>query len=442
VKLWRASRRTFGRIRWSKAAGPLLGWLITSIVGVMIFASLAKFLLFPTLGPETARESWVTYFGRWIPYAFGAAPGLAFLHLIWKALPKVPLDFDVEKYLGGPRYESKVSFLEQFQTDFADYVKANIDGRKVFVFIDDLDRCEVPKAAELLQAINMILASRLPMYVLVAMDRLKIAAGVAARHRDLLRFLPPSAVTERRSEVETSRVRRRRKQHQGSLDDERRTGLAYGYEFVEKFVQLQLRVPRLSRKYGLSRFLSYLLDPDPPADTVALLQGSAPALDSADDDVVKSDGPLVEKVMRMVAPALDFNPRRLKQFLNLFRLRHEIALQTEAFHLGSTLPQVGKIVAIELCWPRLLDRLIRHPGQLKTLVDYPHQEAQRPLDGLEEWLEDPVLRTLLKYSSDDGNGYQLDIISSNHLISALYGAHETEIDEPEPNAEPIVYAVE
>ena len=61
----------------------------------------------------------------------------------------------------------------------------------------------------------------------------------------------------------------------------------------------------------------------------------------------------------MVAPALESNPRRLKQFVNLFRLRAYIAGEIGAFdEVGGrtlTLPQLGKFVAISPCgkgsWP-------------------------------------------------------------------------------------------
>ncbi|MGY3347172.1 hypothetical protein ACVWYK_005941 [Bradyrhizobium sp. USDA 4470] len=65
-----------------------------------------------------------------------------------------PLSADLSKYLRELKYEEKVAFIDRFQDDFADIVTSYIGAEgKVFIFIDDLDRCEVPKAAELLQAI-------------------------------------------------------------------------------------------------------------------------------------------------------------------------------------------------------------------------------------------------------------------------------------------------
>jgi hypothetical protein len=36
-------------------------------------------------------------------------------------------------------------------------VKTYAEGSRVYVFVDDLDRCEVPKAAELMQALNLLI---------------------------------------------------------------------------------------------------------------------------------------------------------------------------------------------------------------------------------------------------------------------------------------------
>jgi hypothetical protein len=64
----------------------------------------------------------------------------------------------------------------------------------------------------------------------------------------------------------------------------------------------------------------------------------------------------------MVAPTFDYNPRRLKQFINAFRLKTFIASRTGLFgepqdkiRYGRLTPQqLGKFVAIGLRWPLLL----------------------------------------------------------------------------------------
>jgi hypothetical protein len=275
------------------------------------------------------------------------------------------------------------------------------------VFVDDLDRCEVPKAAELLQALNLMLARDLPFIVVLAMDRAKIAAGIASRHRELLRFLPPAGPEN----------------HEPPpwIDDERSAGLAYGYDFVEKFVQLPLRVPRLTSE-GLQRFLDGLLNAatEPSA-------GRTISVDSGEDvDLVDRDGGQVRRVMEMVSPALGFNPRRMKQFLNLFRLRHYVAMSTGQLTMNAglawTLPQIGKVVAVELRWPLILDRLLETPKRLSELCTAARErESSEPF--IRSWIADSALCDLILYKWNNANpaDYDLSGVSMPHLLGMLYG---------------------
>jgi hypothetical protein len=83
------------------------------------------------------------------------------------------------------------------------------------------------------------------------------------------------------------------------------------------------------------------------------------------------DGQLLRDILKMVAPALGFSPRRLKHFLSLFRLRHYVLQSIGVLGEGSssslTLPQLGKISAIEIRWPRLIDALEQRATALQEL---------------------------------------------------------------------------
>ncbi|MFM7786786.1 MAG: serine/threonine-protein kinase pkn1, partial [Microcystis panniformis] len=76
----------------------------------------------------------------------------------------------------------------------------------------------------------------------------------------------------------------------------------------------------------------------------------------------------VRDVILMVAPALDYNPRRIKHFINVFRLKVNIAITTGLFYEerdeddnllypSLTFEQLGKFTAISLKWPLLLSDL-------------------------------------------------------------------------------------
>jgi len=289
-RAWRAlvlGWRRLGREEW-RSVLVISGVVFVALSFALLFGVLVHGLFFPRLKSDahaSELELWIDYVARWAPRVVPTTFVLSLLAKVVKLAPSLNLS----KYLSAaPDYKAKVGFLERFHEDFAIFAKTYVDGRRTFVFVDDLDRCEVPKAAELLQALNLMLAGDLPFIIVLAMDRLKIAAGVALRHKDLLEFLPP--------------LRRDAGERQPpSSEDKRSTGIAYGYEFIEKFVQLPLRVPRLTQD-GLPRFLDDLLNTPRSSST----EGNAIA---DPEDVVASDGTLtstqaVTVSVSDVAPAI------------------------------------------------------------------------------------------------------------------------------------------
>ncbi|MCK5661051.1 MAG: SUMF1/EgtB/PvdO family nonheme iron enzyme, partial [Methanosarcinales archaeon] len=113
------------------------------------------------------------------------------------------------------------------------------------------------------------------------------------------------------------------------------------------------------------------------------------------------DSKRIKEIILMIAFALDNNPRRIKQFINLFRLRIYIAVQTGLLHITEDSPvgeqltpeQLGKFVAISLKWPLLLNDLDSDRSLLTQL-----QEAA--LDSKSEmdnhWFKEEKLMELLR----------------------------------------------
>jgi hypothetical protein len=54
------------------------------------------------------------------------------------------MEKQLKKYIASPGYSEHADFVETFHEDFARVVRAYAGQRRVFVFIDDLDRCDVP----------------------------------------------------------------------------------------------------------------------------------------------------------------------------------------------------------------------------------------------------------------------------------------------------------
>jgi len=370
--------------------------LVLALILVVVFVPRAFYPQLQSDGRQSDFSWWVTY----LPKVFTAVVGIPIMAKLVAglvALFKFPMS-NLEKFVEKPDYKEKLGFLERFHEDFERCVATYIPDRRAFVFIDDLDRCEVPKAVELLHALNLMLAKGLPFVVVLAMDRPKIAAGVATRHKELLRFLPGPSIMESSDAL-----------------NERARGLAHGYEFVEKFVQLSIRIPRLGPK-TLPLFLRSLVS---PSDR---LTSSEVAQTAALEDPVATDGEEVQRVLELVAPVLGFNPRRIKQFLNLFRFRYFVARKTEPTSQNDewTLPQLGKLVALELHWPALLDALLAQPGAVTQLCELatgmPLQEG--PLKAVLR--EESVLLAFLNARADGRTDETFAWVAP--LLGRLYGA--------------------
>jgi Cdc6-like AAA superfamily ATPase len=294
---------------------------------------------------------------------------------VWRILTNLvgnPLAIDLKRYAKSPDYEGRVAFIEQFHEDFEHIVEVYAgQAKKVYVFIDDLDRCEVPKSAELMQALNLMLSQSARLIYILGMDREKVAAAYAAKDADLLPFLAPASTL-----LGTSL--------ENSYD--RVVGLEYGYAFVEKFVQLPFRVPQPTKDD-----VRHLLDSLETARTSVV--GPPTEVQKEVRKRIKlgvaQDSETIRSIVLMVSQALDNNPRRILQFINLFRLRTFIACETALFDYNPennalTLQQLGKFVAISLRWPLFLADLEWYPKLLADLEKYA-SESPKPL--LESFVE-------------------------------------------------------
>jgi hypothetical protein len=309
---------------------------------------------------------------------------------VGKLMPIIedPLKVDLRKYISSPNYEDRVPFLKRFQDDFKEILDIYIGQQKVFVFVDDLDRCEVPKAADVMSAINLMIGDDSRVVFIIAMDREKVAAGLAVKYERLLPYILASRIYNR-----------------STFSNRELIGLEFGYEFIEKFVQLPFRIPQPDidkidnllvelqqgkaaqgthfaslRTQLKDRFKSLLpvLRKSPGHVPVREEAGGEQSADQEKADkpkdgedsaknkrrenIIIQTGPETASfisIVKQVAAAFDYNPRRIKQFINLFRLRVYIAAETGLFdedlnknnECPLTLEKVAKLTAMELRWP-------------------------------------------------------------------------------------------
>ena len=337
-----------------------------------------------------------------------------------KGLVSNPLNVDLRPDLDARDYESRVAFIEQFHEDFARVVDAYVGRQKVYVFVDDLDRCEVPKAADLMQALNLMISDVPQLIFVVGMDREKVAAGLAVKYEKLLPYLAPGAGGGGASAFDPV------------------LGLEYGYNFIEKFIQLPFHVPQASEEQ-LEGFLKRLSGSAPDEGRPAPEPSAPPTARGRTAEArVTENSRMVEDVLRMVAPAFEYNPRRMKQFINAFRLKTFIASRIGLFDAARnpqeydplTPEQLGKFVALSLRWPLLLadldaDRRLLAKLQKRALQDDPSILPVGTSATESRWLSRPQLVDLLRAGCYDEGGkldperekiYSLERLSVNDLL--------------------------
>ncbi|MCA2720605.1 MAG: SUMF1/EgtB/PvdO family nonheme iron enzyme [Microcystis sp. M048S1] len=366
------------------------------------------------------------------------------------------------KYIEAPDYKKQSAFVEEFHEDFAKIVDAYVGNDRVYVFIDDLDRCEHPKSADLMQAINLMIADDPSVVFILGMDREKVAASLAVKYENILKYLPSET-----TEIDPDILARR----------SANKGLAYGYTFIEKFVQLPFLVPQPSRS-DFERFLIQLATSTPPnlqpakprftffqsfwgkfklalpqrnnsqkhltsatsnqTSDLKNLSLDNPSIESEQTEKQKAqaavikrleaiqvnksdnrDSQTVRNVIMMVAPALDYNPRRIKHFINVFRLKVYIANETGLFFEerdendnllvpSLTFEQLGKFTAISLKWPLLLSDLENDKKILAKLEEFALRESMQSNEeetkeydeSLRYWGSYTKLKALMAYGHD------------------------------------------
>lgn len=357
--------------------------------------------------------------GRW-----GIWLALAFAGTIrFKKYLKFPLSIHLEKYLAKPDYQGRVAFIESFHEDFGRLVKAYAGTKRIFVFIDDLDRCDVPRAAELMQAINLMIGSTGQLIFILGMDREKVAAGIAQKYKDLLQFVPQFSSS-------------------ASSDQNQLSPLYFGYSYLEKFIQLSFTLPILSDTTSVTRFLlsfgkrraastwnkrllGYWLTqakrlanfrsgwlkstsgaPSVGDSSQAGAVGASETAVARERRVkylrvkVEGDSARVLNIASAMSGIFENNPRKLKQFVNTFRLALFLAsnqgvLDEEEGCRAVTPEQVGKFAAMTLRFPDLKMQLLSDPDLLLKIQNAAQAQAVPPEYG--KWLSQPGVRDAVLY---------------------------------------------
>jgi hypothetical protein len=349
------------RFEWGLGS---IGLLWTALVlGTVVFALAWVFQLL--LQPEASEiftkaknEEELFWQLLFASGAAGYAVLIVFALIKLKTIFVDPVFTDLRQFVKTPAYNQHTAFLEQFHADFANIVKTYVGEHRIFVFVDDLDRCELPKAADLMQALNLMISDAPPIIFIIGMDREKVAAGLAVKYEKLLPYLASTQL--------------------GANYVDPRAGIEFGFSFIEKFVQLPFKIPQPTEQNidELVRSINYQ-ELANAGDEGFVDEGTnlVTIFDAADSDDIR-------RLIRMVAPTFEYNPRRIKQFINTFRLKTHISDATglfadskrEYYPLG--LERLAKFTAISLRWPLLLADLDDDPILFDKIYEYLWQTAE------------------------------------------------------------------
>jgi len=250
----------------------------------------------------------------------------------------------------GSRPPGAVDDIEAFRDELAAVLKG-LPIEAVVVFVDDLDRCLPPTIIATFEALRLFLHTPKTAHV-VAISREIVEAALDSRYPDVRRDVAGGAASGKSSGA---------------------ASFGIGHEYLEKMLQLQVRVPELSR-VDIETYVNLLLtqrrmDESPFLELVAALKASrrdvalpppynagvaANLLGGSFTKDLADDLAWGTGICEVAAAGLRGNPRQLKRFLNDLTWRMRAAARR-----GITLePNVlAKLMALDEQFPEDFQRL-------------------------------------------------------------------------------------
>ncbi len=331
------------------------------LAGITILGATLYIVLLPLLGVELQsklQELWEENAGALLGGAGLVTLAYTLIRDFVKNLVH-PFDLRINRYVSESRYKERIGFLAEFEDDFKRVIETvtRRGKRPLVVFIDDLDRCAPPKPAEIAEAVNILLDAEHCVFV-IGMDAQAVACSIESRYKDLAA-------------------------HYAHESD----GFTLGQRFLEKIVQISFHIPQPTGDQ-IGSFIVKMLKVSPgqtESQTILasvaeaeklitqqrqsgkILDEAVEAVERARPDLGKDvleqaaqgvyatifdDSEEVHRAIREVTPYLEYNPRKIKRFINLFRLQALIANRRGLLQSGVIrLDQLAKWAVLSMRWP-------------------------------------------------------------------------------------------
>lgn len=366
--LWRLRfwwELTFSRFSFWSGLGQVVKQFLLPLVFAIVLASYNTIIKSVPV-PLVAFDQ----YGSPLLWAGFVISGILSVSSIFKDPFQIPLD----KVFDRPNYKDKVKFLSHFEKDFARIVRAATKNgfgwkrSKLVIFIDDLDRCEPPKSADIVEAVNLFLDAEGCVFV-IGMDSESVARSIEVKYKDLFE----------RMKAENTGV------------------VSLGRLFLDKIVQIPFSVPRPTPQQITSMVNDALgAKVLPLSVNISIGGGSrspdtgasgAPVVDTSSGQVAGIHTPeQTTDVPPIAQPRIDpasyakpevraailkgtellaDNPRQVKTFINLFRLSIYIANERKFLEekiigektSGLNLDKLAVWTACTVRWPGLVRHL-------------------------------------------------------------------------------------
>ena len=397
---WWERAVTWARLNWKRFDGVRFALDILKLLvypsALIILAALAAFIWKQYVGGGVDMSKWIS-----------ASAVCGLIPILIGSLKRVqdqviaPFELNVSKYVRTPDYRVRLGFLKEFQEDFKFVVDAVTNNGKstLVVFIDDLDRCRPAKPVEVIEALNQLLDADRCVFV-IGMDVRSISDSIEAKYK--------------------------------GLADSSGGGLPLGYRFLEKIVQVPFRLPRASRA-SLNRLVDGSLLPrtrqsaERAAGVSAVEQlieteeNKGKSLDEAANKVRSTrpdisedqlseakrnlfartfdDDQEVRKAIYDALPYLESNARKVKRFINLFRLQLLIANRRHLLDDGSIeIRQLSRWLVLAGSWPEIVEAFSDSEFPIRLLQANKLWQSSLRESGLEA---SQAMQTLLKPYFDD-----------------------------------------
>ncbi|WP_193368072.1 KAP family P-loop NTPase fold protein [Pelagibius marinus] len=267
------------------------------------------------------------------------------------------LGLNLLEYVEKTDFKDKIGTLSQFEDEMQRLAKAVPEDLKVVVFIDDLDRCKGRVLGEIIEALQLAEVSHTCVFVM-GMDMHIVANAIETERAELAQSAGSAAQMEH----------------------------SVGYKFLEKIIQARLTLPAHDKGQMENLVTAAMATSEPPGDRASESTppreqsgGDRPpnlaarvrkglGMDAPEEREPPSDSEVVISTAKHYGSGHFNNPRRLKRFINGFRLQSYL---TEAVRPGKTsVDRLARFLVLAEKWPAVVNYMLEHElGSLGLMAD-------------------------------------------------------------------------